>query len=96
MVASFFLLSMAQTILRFFTIKQEYQFWKNIENNKGVSLKTLFYELVFSIILTLYVYEYNSSKMIIGFSLLDIAVTAWKINRTFKIKFSSTFPFITF
>jgi hypothetical protein len=56
LVVSFFLLSMSQTILRFFTIKQEYQFWKNIDKNQGVSLKTLFYELVFSVILTLYVY----------------------------------------
>ncbi len=56
LVDGYFLHSLSQTILRFFTIRQEYRFWKEIENNRGVSLKTLFYELFFSAILTLYVY----------------------------------------
>jgi hypothetical protein len=43
LVVAFFLLSLSQTILRLFTLRQEYRFWKEIENNKGVSLKTLFY-----------------------------------------------------
>lgn len=30
LVAAFFLLSMTQTVLRFFTIRQEYTFWKDI------------------------------------------------------------------
>lgn len=94
MVVTFFLLSLTQTVLRFFTIKQEYTFWKDIEKNKGVSLKTLFYELIFSVILTLYVYEYNSSKLIIAFSILDIMVTVWKISRTFTIRLQNSFPFV--
>jgi multisubunit Na+/H+ antiporter MnhC subunit len=59
-----------------------------------VSLKTLFYELVFSAILTLYVYEHNSSKMVIGFSLLDMGVTLWKISRTFSLKMGGGFPWV--
>lgn len=94
LVAAFFFLSLAQSLLRFFTIRQEYRFWKEIENNRGVSLKTLFYELVFSVVLTLYVYEHNSSRMVIGFSLLDIAVTLWKISRTFSLKFGGGFPWM--
>lgn len=30
LVAAYFLLSLAQTVLRFFTIRQEYRFWKEI------------------------------------------------------------------
>lgn len=59
-----------------------------------MSLKTLFYELAFSAVLTLYVYEHNSSKLIIFFSLLDIAVTAWKISRTFSLTLGGSFPWI--
>lgn len=94
LVVAYFLLSLSQTILRFFTIRQEYKFWKEIENNRGVSLKTLFYELVFSAVLTLYVYEHNSSKLVIAFSLLDIGVTIWKISRTFSLKIGGGFPWI--
>jgi len=43
LVATYFILSFLQTILRFLTIKNEYQFWKDIEKNQGVSLKTLFF-----------------------------------------------------
>ncbi len=54
----------------------------------------MFYELVFSAILTLYVYEHNSSKMVIGFSLLDMGVTLWKISRTFSLKMGGGFPWV--
>ena len=94
LVVAFFMLSLAQTVLRFFTIRQEYRFWKEIENNRGVSLKTLFYELIFSAILTLYVYEHNSSKMVIGFSLLDMGVTLWKFSRTFSLRVGGGFPWV--
>jgi hypothetical protein len=94
LVVAFFLLSLSQSVLRFFTIRQEYRFWKEIDSNRGVSLKTLFYELVFSAVLTLYVYEHNSSRMVIIFSLLDIAVTAWKISRTFSLRVGGGFPWV--
>ena len=43
----------------------------------------------------LYLYEYNSSKMIIFFSLVDMLIDLWKITRTFKPKISRTFPFLS-
>lgn len=45
LLITYFSLSGIQTILKLFTLKQEYQFWKNIGENKGMSLKTLFFEL---------------------------------------------------
>ena len=43
LIALYFILSLAETILKFATIKSEFKFWKDIDKNKGVSLKTLFF-----------------------------------------------------
>ena len=59
-----------------------------------MSLKTLFFELVAEIIILLYLYEYDSGKLILFFNFLDILVTLWKITRTYSLNFSLQFPFI--
>ena len=43
LIALYFLLSCAEVLLKFATIKSEFRFWKDIDKNKGVSLKTLFF-----------------------------------------------------
>jgi len=42
----------------------------------------------------LYLYEYDAGKLIFFFHVLDIAVTLWKITRTYTLGFISSFPFI--
>lgn len=81
-------------MLKFATIKSEFKFWKDIEKNKGVSLKTLFFELTAEIILLLYLYEYDAGKFIMVFHVLDIVVTLWKITRTYSLTLTPRFPFL--
>ena len=95
LVVLFFALSMTQTILRFFAIKQEYLFWKNIEKNQGMSFKMLFFELGASVILTLYVMHHRSSKLIIAFSVLDVAVSAGKSPAPLPSPSMQSFPSCT-
>jgi hypothetical protein len=59
-----------------------------------VSLKTLFFSLAADMILLLYLYEYDASKMILAFHVVDIAVTVWKLSRTYSITFGARFPFL--
>ena len=42
----------------------------------------------------LYLYEYDAGKLILFFHVLDIAVTLWKITRTYTLGLISSFPFI--
>jgi len=94
LIALYFLLSLAEIVLKFATIKSEFRFWKDIDKNKGVSLKTLFFELAAEVVLLLYLYEYDAGKIILVFHVLDILVTLWKISRTYSITVGPRFPFL--
>jgi hypothetical protein len=95
LIALTVILSNVQTFMRIFALKNEYSFWKNIENNQGISLKILFIELGIDILLALYLLDNDSSRLVIIFTFVDGLVTVWKISRTFKIKIGSAFPFVT-
>ena len=75
-------------------VKSELTFWKNIDQNKGISLKTLFFQLFADLFISLYLYEYGASTLIIVFHAVDIAITSWKITRTYSLTLNSTFPFL--
>lgn len=60
-----------------------------------MSLKTLFFELGAEVIVTLYLIEHDSTKLVIFFCLLDIAIVIWKLTRTFKFRITTQFPFLT-
>jgi hypothetical protein len=94
LVGAYYLLALAEFLLKMAFIKSEFMFWKNIDQNKGVSLKTLFFELGAKIIFILYLYEYKSSKIILFFDSLDLLITLWKISRTFCLKLTPGFPFL--
>ena len=86
LVVLYFTLSFAEMFLKMAFIKSELSFWKNIDKNKGESLKTLFFQLFADVIIALYVYEYDANKMIIFFHIVDIGVTLWKISRTYSLR----------
>jgi hypothetical protein len=88
---AYYLLALAEFLLKMAFIKSEFMFWKNIDQNKGVSLKTLFFELGAKIIFILYLYEYKSS-IILFFDSLDLLITL--ISRTFCLKLTPGFPFL--
>lgn len=95
LVVLYYVLSIAEIGLKTAFIRSEFLFWKNIGKNKGVSLKTLFFQLSADVIIFLYLYEYKASKLILVFNFVDILVTVWKISRTYSLRIKSAFPFLT-
>ena len=57
LIILYFTLSFSEVILKMAFVKSEFNFWKNINQNKGISLKTLFYSLFADVVIALYLYE---------------------------------------
>lgn len=94
LIAAYYFLALAEVVLKLAFIKSEFQFWKNIDQNRGVSLKTLFFELAAKAIFILYLLEHQASKIILFFDFLDLLVTLWKLSRTFSLQVSPSFPWL--
>ena len=64
-------------------------FWKNLNSHKGISLRTLYVSFVFEVIVLLYLFDNETSTLILISSVVELALTIWKIFKTTKFKVSS-------
>lgn len=94
LVVLYFVLSFGETFLKMAFVKSELAFWKNIASNRGISLKTLFFQLVADLVISLYLYEYGANTLVIVFHVVDVAITVWKISRTYSLQLTQQFPFV--
>jgi len=84
-------------ILDMLSFKNDIQFWKNNTSFEGISVKSIFVRMLFTMITFLYILdnEKDTSKYII-FSLgISILINVWKLTRVCSLKFKSAFPFVS-
>lgn len=89
--------SLAHTACEFLAFKNEIHFWKNRDSMKGISVRTLFINLVMSVIIFLYLLdkEKETSMMILAPAGIGIIIEIWKISRAMKVSSIDTFPYIS-
>ncbi len=70
-------------------------FWKNVESHKGLSLRSLWVNLITEIVIILYLLDNETSYVILISTIAGLGVTIWKIFKTtnFKKKEDKKFPF---
>jgi len=101
------IVSLLHTIFEFLALKNgifdlslvihlDVMFWKNVKSHKGLSLKTLYMNLFFEIVILLYLLDNETSKMIIFGCFTTIGVTIWKLFSTSNIsrRVDGKFPYI--
>ena len=86
-------ISLLHSIFEILAIKNEISFWSNVKSHKGLSLRSLYYNLFVSIVIFLYLFDNDTSMMILASTGINILISAWKIVKTSNMTFKSTFPF---
>ena len=95
-IVLYFTLSTIQTFMQIFAFKNEVEVWKSVQKKGGLSIKSLYQNLLCSIIICLYLHDQEANYLYIVFNLLDIVLNIWKITRAVQVEFTSSFPFIKF
>ncbi len=88
--------SLLHSLLDILTFKNDVQFWMTNKSFKGISVKSVFVQIAFDVILFLYVLDSrsNTSTYILITMGLSIAIDAWKVTRVCKFSLIPTYPFV--
>ena len=73
------IVSLLHMVFEFLAFKSDISFWNGKESMEGISVKSLYMELVMSIIIQLYLLENETSLLISLPHGLNILLTLWKI-----------------
>ena len=58
------IVSVLHTVFEFMAFKNEVQFWAGKEDVEGISVKTLYANIIMQVIITLYLFDNETSMMI--------------------------------
>lgn len=87
------LVTVLHTVFELLAFKSDISFWKGKDSMEGISVRSLYMELVLSIIIQLYLLENETSLLISLPHGFNIILTLWKIAQASKFARSDRFPY---
>lgn len=90
------IVSLLHTIFDFLAFKNDIQFWREKKTMEGISVRTLFINFGIQIVILLYLFDNETSWLILGSSLVGIVIEAWKIGKAVTFKKIDRFPYFSF
>ena len=88
------IVSILHTVFEFLAFKNEIQFWSGKEDVEGLSVKTLYINIVMQVVITLYLFDNETSMMVFVPQALGIGVSVWKLFQASEVEHIDTFPYI--
>jgi len=73
------IVSVLHTLFEFLAFKNDIQFWNGKETVEGISVKTLYLNIFSSCIVSLYLFNNDTSLMILLPQVMSIGVEGWKV-----------------
>jgi len=87
------IVSCLHTIFEFLAFKNDIQFWNGKESVEGISVKTLYINIVMSVIVCLYLFDNETSLLILVPQVLNIFLDVWKLNQASRVERTPRFPY---
>ena len=81
-----FVASFLHLIFEFLSFKSDIQFWKNMNSLVGLSFKQLLIDLVSQIVICFYLFENDSSMLVLIPSAVGVLIQLWKISKVYRKK----------
>lgn len=82
------IVSLLHTVFEILAFKNDIQFWNNKEELEGISVKTLYFQLIQSIVIFLYLFDNETSFMIVMSNGFGIGLEVWKICKASKVEYT--------
>ncbi|EDV29106.1 uncharacterized protein TRIADDRAFT_49806 [Trichoplax adhaerens] len=81
--------SLLHSVFEFLAFKNDIQFWNSRKSLEGLSVRSVFFGVVQSVIVLLYVLDNDTNTMIIISCLVGLGIDAWKITKVMKVELRS-------
>ena len=80
------IVTLLHTLFDFLAFKNDIQFWKNRKNMQGLSIHSLSINCFFQTIIVLYLYDNDTSYVILISSTIGLLIEYWKLAKAFNIR----------
>ncbi|TNV80823.1 hypothetical protein FGO68_gene13054 [Halteria grandinella] len=87
------IVSLLHTVFEVLAFKNDINFWKTKDSMEGISVRTLYTQTFCSVIIFLYLFDNETSMMILASNGFGILLDFWKIKKASKVRRIDTFPY---
>lgn len=99
LLAVFGTVSLLHMVFEFAAFSSDVSFWRNAKSVEGLSMKQIAMNVFFQGVILLYLWDNDTSWMVLGSSAVGLAIEVWKLRRAFEVsvewKQGSLLPSIT-
>lgn len=85
--------SLLHTVFEVLAVKNDISFWRSQESMEGISVKSLYIQFFCQIIILLYLFDNETSYLILLSSGVSLIMDVWKIMKASKVTRIETFPY---
>lgn len=92
-----FVVSLLHSVFDFLAFKNDIQFWRKKKSLEGLSTRTIVTNVLFQSIILLYLFDNETSWMILISSTIGLVIECWKVTRAvdFKVTWNGPLPQIS-
>jgi hypothetical protein len=80
-----FAVSILHSVFDFLAFKNDISFWKNKQNLEGLSVRTIFVNVITQLIILLYLFDNDTSWIILISASVGLVIEAWKITKAVEV-----------
>jgi hypothetical protein len=89
------IVSVLHSLFEILAFKNDIQFWNSKEDLEGISVKSLYISICMSFVITLYLFDNETSLLILGPQCASIFVDLWKLKQASTIVATDKFPYFS-
>ena len=85
--------SVLHMIFEFLAFQSDIQFWRGKDSVEGISIRSLYLELLMQIVVQLYLQDNETSFLIWAPQAVGVLLTVWKLSQAAKLQSTNSFPY---
>ena len=83
-----------RTIFGALSYESDIDFWDGRQNFRGISVKTLYANIVALAVTSLHLLQIGAPLLVVGLHLIGVSIEVWKLSMATHIERTSTFPYL--